>query len=343
MIDIFDFILKEDAEVNPVRLVSAGAEGFSPKLDVKELSGYLSPRLPTLAFSIPKGAKRVQIIPGKGIFSPTAQRLILADEEALMAFFPKASLVDAYVKNDQFIVIDILAWDGEWFLDHPLEKRLTPILDNPAIILQNSDPLKLEETNFFPEGSDRVLFKPANMIYPKGTTTEPNWLIQSKPNKNAEQDILKELSYITSDQQIAMEMFGLDLSKNKVAEREYEVKILKAVEDEEKRLVYGIVLRPNDIDSQIDIMTPREVEKTCHFYMAVHGIIGYRHRKEIQAIPVESYIAPVNFMLDLKEVKKGDWVLVTFIADDEIWADIQSGKINGYSVGGNGIRRVIAA
>jgi hypothetical protein len=112
------------------------------------------------------------------------------------------------------------------------------------------------------------------------------------------------------------------------------VAILKA--DEEKRLVYSVVLRPNMIDTQDQTIDPEEVEKAAHYYLEHGRAIGYRHRKGVQGAVVESYIAPTDFMLGRGMVRKGDWVMVMRVDDPAAWNDIKSGFLVGYSVGGRG-------
>lgn len=114
------------------------------------------------------------------------------------------------------------------------------------------------------------------------------------------------------------------------------VKVMKA--DEEKRLVYGIVMRPNVVDVHKDIISREELEKTAHYYLANKGVVGDRHSKVAKVEVVESYIAPVSFKLGDGEVKEGDWVLVTHILDDDLWAKVKSGEYQAYSPGGFGLK-----
>lgn len=118
------------------------------------------------------------------------------------------------------------------------------------------------------------------------------------------------------------------------------VSILK--QDNEKRLIYGIVLQPNIVDGQGDIMSVESIEKACHFFMENSQVIGAEHYKEVPAKVVESYIAPTDFILNENEVKKGTWILVTKILNDPLWTDIKEGKYTGYSIGGYGKRTNLA-
>ena len=121
-------------------------------------------------------------------------------------------------------------------------------------------------------------------------------------------------------------------------ERDY-IPILKA--DKYKQIVYGVVLAPNEIDSQEDYMEPEEIEKAAHIYMESQ-LVGSEHEDGIEAIPVESYIAPqdldFNGQFGPQTVKKGSWVLCVKIRDPDEWEKVLNGEYTGFSVGGYGVR-----
>lgn len=115
--------------------------------------------------------------------------------------------------------------------------------------------------------------------------------------------------------------------------------------DAAERLVYGVVLRPNYIDAQDDVMTPEEVRKAAHYYMEHAQVILLRHGKDpvqgdkpIKAVPLECYIAPVDFKLGTGQVLKGDWVMCVRVDDLDMWEQVESGEYRGFSVGGVGVR-----
>jgi SAM-dependent methyltransferase len=113
--------------------------------------------------------------------------------------------------------------------------------------------------------------------------------------------------------------------------------------DGEKQIVYGVVLAPNETDLQEDWMRPEEIEKTAHFFMMNGQTIGREHQeKAAKVVPVESYIAPVDFPCEGQYgdqmVKKGSWVLGVKVMDPEDWEKVKSGEYTGFSVGGWGQR-----
>lgn len=119
--------------------------------------------------------------------------------------------------------------------------------------------------------------------------------------------------------------------------------------DDAQRIVYAVVLRPNFSDAQGDTMLPADVEKTAHDYLENSRILKFRHGKDskygdkvIDAKVLESYIAPADFPLGTGQVKKGDWVMAVRIDDQGLWDDVQSGKLNAFSVGGKGTRQELS-
>jgi broad specificity phosphatase PhoE/8-oxo-dGTP pyrophosphatase MutT (NUDIX family) len=122
-----------------------------------------------------------------------------------------------------------------------------------------------------------------------------------------------------------------------------------------KQLVYGVVLEPNAIDSQDDFMLPHHVERTAHGYLkkAIRGrstVAKLQHgahkggfsKTRPSIVPVESFIAPVDFSYDGREqIKKGSWVLVMHVEDPDLWQDFLDGKYKAFSVGGSGVRRAV--
>jgi hypothetical protein len=115
---------------------------------------------------------------------------------------------------------------------------------------------------------------------------------------------------------------------------------------EEKRLAYGIVMRPEPfVDSQGDTCTIEEIEKMAHGFMMRPGDnqnFDLQHILDIEpgrVYCVESYIAPVDMILDSgKRIEKGSWIVVTKFVDEGLWQLAKSGAIKAYSIRGYGTR-----
>lgn len=126
--------------------------------------------------------------------------------------------------------------------------------------------------------------------------------------------------------------------------------------DEERRLVYGIVLEPGVEDSQGDIVTEADIELAAHRFLKTVRfgepgspefvrIMGLQHMVSAPSsvTPVESYLAPADLELGGQPVRKGSWVLVSHIDDVVVWDAVKKGVYSGYSVAGTGVRRPLPA
>jgi len=107
--------------------------------------------------------------------------------------------------------------------------------------------------------------------------------------------------------------------------------VLKA--DEERQIIYGVVMEPDTYDTDFNWTTSEEIEKAAHFFMQ-HGVgIDKEHtRKDIDAAVVESYIAPADFAIDDKPVSKGSWVMAVHIRDAEEWEALKADKRLQFSI-----------
>ncbi len=136
-----------------------------------------------------------------------------------------------------------------------------------------------------------------------------------------------------------------------------EIPILKI--DEEKQIVYGVVLDPYIVDTQGDWIPPAEVELTAHEWMKESRTIGLRHKSKADADAVESFLMPypssddyrkamngephrvIKFKMGEGFVHSGSWVLGTQVRDENTWQLVKSGELGSYSIGGHGERTEI--
>lgn len=109
--------------------------------------------------------------------------------------------------------------------------------------------------------------------------------------------------------------------------------------DNEKRLVYGVVYEPNVVDADGHEATPDVIEETAHGYLEDFSDINLMHERPLfdKVKVVESYIAPTDFNFDNQFIKKGSWVLVVKVYDDNIWEAVKGGVLNAFSLEGKGI------
>jgi 2'-5' RNA ligase len=119
---------------------------------------------------------------------------------------------------------------------------------------------------------------------------------------------------------------------------EWHVPIWKA-DDTDHRVVYGVVLHPGVTDSQGDDVSAEEIEQAAHRYLVESRKHDLQHAETAAPVEVvESYIAPADLEVAGRPVLKGSWVMASHIRDDAIWAEVQTGAITGYSIGGSAVR-----
>jgi len=129
----------------------------------------------------------------------------------------------------------------------------------------------------------------------------------------------------------------------------YEVKFLKAEDgqeetEEEERMVYGIVLEPNTVDAQRDIISEEEIKLAAHRFLEDSQEIGYEHTDFAKSFKImESFVAPDNFIINKQQVKKGTWLMAVRVVDDQVWKEVKKGNLKGFSVAGKAIRTKTAA
>ncbi len=119
---------------------------------------------------------------------------------------------------------------------------------------------------------------------------------------------------------------------------EVEKEVQFIYKDDSKHLVYGIVMVPDVEDTGNDVTSKEEVEKAAHAFMESSQVIGLDHTSKLDAVPVESYIAPVDITIGKEHVPEGSWVMVTKVLEDGVWLMVQAGEINAYSIGARAYR-----
>ncbi len=121
-----------------------------------------------------------------------------------------------------------------------------------------------------------------------------------------------------------------------------EIRIFKAKKDSEERTIFGIVLEPDERDSQDDTISKEEIKNAAHKFMEDFGNLGLQHQEIVNGRLklLETFLAPVDFKAENGElVKAGTWLMKERVVDDEMWAAVKSGKLTGFSIGGSAIRR----
>jgi hypothetical protein len=121
----------------------------------------------------------------------------------------------------------------------------------------------------------------------------------------------------------------------------HEIRLLKR-DTIEERYVLGVVLEPEEIDSQGHVYAEDEVRKAAHGFLEIHARMGLMHKQDVtgKIKILESFLSPVAMDIEGVIVKKGTWLLGARIVDDELWEGVKNGKFNGWSIGGTAIESV---
>lgn len=114
------------------------------------------------------------------------------------------------------------------------------------------------------------------------------------------------------------------------------IPILKV--DDEKRIVYGIVYAPDDVDAHGDMMTAEEIEKMAYRFMKARRTTNVDEQHDYE--PDEGYVAESWIVRKgdplFPDEKDGAWAVGIKVENEETWEKVKSGDITGLSMGGYG-------
>jgi hypothetical protein len=114
------------------------------------------------------------------------------------------------------------------------------------------------------------------------------------------------------------------------------VPILKS--DGERQEITGVVLAPETVDAQGDIISADVIEKAAGDFLAGFNRstrLGFMHKQFNRRFELrQSYIAPSDMSIGSRVVKAGTWIMVVKVLEDKIWEAIKAGKLTGFSIGG---------
>ena len=105
--------------------------------------------------------------------------------------------------------------------------------------------------------------------------------------------------------------------------------------DTDEHVLCGIVYEPDVVDAQGDKANEVEIRKAAYQFMEQVQTFRVMHKgKKVKVKVLESYIAPVDFTVVNKSIKKGTWVLTVRVLDKKIWKAVKDGELNGFSMCG---------
>lgn len=123
-----------------------------------------------------------------------------------------------------------------------------------------------------------------------------------------------------------------------------------AKSSDEEQTVSGVVLQPEVVDAQGDIYSAEVIKQAAYKFLANYRAaskLGKQHKDfknwEKRMALVESYLAPMEFVLGTKIVKAGSWIMTVKVLDAKIWKAVKEGNITGFSIGGVAKVQTLAA
>jgi len=115
--------------------------------------------------------------------------------------------------------------------------------------------------------------------------------------------------------------------------KDIHVSVAKSLNTLLKQVTY-VAMLPDHTDLQGDYTSADEVRKAMESFNRSQQTANLFHVMETDTFEViESYLAPTTFTLGEHEVAKGTWLMTLQIHDDDVWKMIESGDINGISIG----------
>jgi len=108
------------------------------------------------------------------------------------------------------------------------------------------------------------------------------------------------------------------------------------IKNEDQKLVGGIVYEVGEVDAQGDmIQSPTEIWKAMESFAENGAVIKFMHSgNRVNATVIESFQAEEDTIKGGSIIPSGAWYITAHVSDEEIWKDIKSGRIGGFSMSG---------
>ncbi len=115
-----------------------------------------------------------------------------------------------------------------------------------------------------------------------------------------------------------------------------EVPLRSVVKSDERRMVYGIVYSPDEVDSQGEYATAAEIEGAAYGFMKGLRLLNVDADHDFDpkaAFVAESWLLKGVDSLFPKE-KAGSWAVGVRVEDDALWERVKKGELSGLSMAG---------
>ena len=146
-------------------------------------------------------------------------------------------------------------------------------------------------------------------------------------------EVLKNRGKKISTTNIDRALYKSKLQKKN--EVEHPLKLLVKEDDEDERIVYGIVYEPDETDTQGDTAKAEWIRKACHYFMENSQAVKMNHKGgKISASVLENYITLWEGSIAGRVIKAGTWLLSLRINSPKVWDKIKKGDLTGFSMAG---------
>lgn len=109
--------------------------------------------------------------------------------------------------------------------------------------------------------------------------------------------------------------------------------VIKSSNEKLKQATF-VVLQPNVVDAHGDIYDETEIRKAKESFNKACMRANLFHIMETDTFEfIESYLTPADMVVNNEFVAKGSWLCTIQAHDDSVWDAIESGEINGVSIG----------
>ena len=109
--------------------------------------------------------------------------------------------------------------------------------------------------------------------------------------------------------------------------------------DEDRQVITGPVLIPDREDRHGDVVREENITDVAYKFMQEYQNVDLMHTFQDVGVPVESYQAPADMDFDGETVPKGSWIISVKVTDQEVWSQVKSGELTGFSIYGQGERK----
>lgn len=170
--------------------------------------------------------------------------------------------------------------------------------------------------------------------------------IARAPQANLPQDVIARV------QEEGRKLLESENAKTKKAAEKIAVRMcpvakgLDASTPIDRRIVYGVVLEPEPFggrgDGHDETYGPDVIRRAAYNWLGSFANLNDSHGRFLskqEIVPVESFIAPVEFTIGGTVVPQGAWVVAAKICSDVLWGRVISGELSAWSIEGHATRQ----